>query len=198
LDAEKLLREPFHLENHIDYRMLDAQEKSYRLLLKREKTEYLPTITAFATHQQSAMRDSFNFFKKTDDQWFPSTIIGINIAIPVFTSGMRPAKVAQARMELEKVTNSKKEVSRGLDLELTQARSEFADALEKAENTRKNVELAKKIYEKTRIKYGEGMSSSLELTQVHNQYLTTESNYTKAVVDMLNARTRMDKILSRL
>jgi outer membrane protein len=197
LDAEKLLKESFHLENHIDYRMLDAQEKSYRLLLKREKTEYLPTITAFATHQQSAMRDSFNFFKKTDDKWFPSTIIGINIAIPIFTSGMRPAKVAQAKMDLEKVTNSKKEVSRALELELTQARSEFADAVEKADNTRKNVELAKKIYEKTQIKYKEGLSSSLELTQVHNQYLTAESNNTKAVVDMLNTRTRMDKILSR-
>lgn len=198
LDAEKLLKDPFDLESHIDYRILDAQEKSYRMLLKREKTEYLPTITAFATHRQSAMRDSFNFFKKTDEDWFPSTIIGINIAIPIFTSGMRPAKVAQARMDLEKVKNSKNEVARGLRLELLQARSTFADALEKADSTRKNVKLAKKIYEKTQVKYREGMSSSLELTQVHNQYLTAESNYTRAVVDLLNAKTRMHKILSRL
>lgn len=198
LDAEKLVKDPFNLENHIDYRMLDAQEKSYRLLLKREKTEYLPTITAFATHQQSAMRNSFNFFGKNDEKWFPSTIIGINIAVPIFSSGMRPAKVAQARMDLEKVTNSKNEVARGLRLELLQARSSFADALAKTDSTRKNVKLAKRIYEKTRVKYGEGMSSSLELTQVHTQYLTAETNYTRAVVDLLNARTRMDKILSRL
>ncbi len=198
LDAEKLLKDPFNMENHIDYRMLDAQEKSYRLLLKREKSEYLPTVTAFATHRQSAMRDSFNFFGKNDDKWFPSTIVGLNIAIPIFTSGMRPAKTAQARMDLEKVKNSKNEVAKGLRLELMQARSAFADAMEKADSTRKNVKLAKKIYEKTRVKYSEGVSSSLDLTQIHTQYLNAESNYTRAVVDLLNARTRMDKILSRL
>jgi len=42
------------------------------------------------------------------------------------------------------------------------------------------------------------MSSSLELTQTHNQYLTAESNYIKAVVELLNAKTRLDKILSKL
>jgi outer membrane protein TolC len=193
-----LLKESFNLENHIDYRMLDALEKSQVLLLKREKSEYLPSITAFATHQQSAMRNTFNFLKKTDDKWFPSTIVGINIAIPIFSSGMRAAKVAQAKMELKKVRNSKKQVAEGLQLELMQARSELKNAVEKKESTQKNVHLAKKIYEKNRVKYGKGMSSSLELTQTHNQYLTAESNYIKAVVELLNAKTRLDKVLSRL
>ncbi len=198
LHAGILLKEPFNLENHIDYRMLDALEKSQVLLLKREKSEYLPSITAFATHQQNAMRNTFNFFKKTDDKWFPSTIVGINIAIPIFSSGMRAAKVAQAKMELKKVRNSKKQVAEGLQLELMQARSELKNAVEKKESTQKNVQLAKKIYEKNRVKYGKGMSSSLELTQTHNQYLTAESNYIKAVVELLNAKTRLDKVLSRL
>ena len=198
LNAETLLKDPLILEDHIDYRMLDTQEKSQGLLLKREKSEYLPTISAFATHQQSAMRNTFNFFKKTDEKWFPSTIVGINIAIPIFSSGMRAARVAQAKMELKKVRNSKKQAAEGLQLELTQARSEFENALEKKESTQKNVQLAKKIYEKNRVKYGKGMSSSLELTQTHNQYLTAESNYIKAVVELLNAKTRLDKILSKL
>jgi outer membrane protein TolC len=198
LNGETLLKESFHLESHIDYRRLDALEKSQVMLLKREKSEYLPTISAFATHQQSAMRNTFNFFKKTDEKWFPSTIVGINIAIPIFSSGMRAAKVAQAKMELKKVKNSKKQVAEGLQLELMQARSEFENAREKKESTQTNVKLAKKIYEKNRVKYGKGMSSSLELTQTHNQYLTAESNYIKAVVELLNAKTRMDKILSKL
>jgi outer membrane protein TolC len=197
LNAEALLTEPFELEKHVDFRMMEVQEKAMQLLLKREKTEYLPTVTAFATHQQMAMRDSFNFFAK-DEKWFPSTIIGLNISIPIFSSGMRGAKVAQAKLELQKAVNTKKEVSKGLQMELMQAKSAFRDALDKAESTGKNVKLAKKIYEKTQVKYGEGMSTSLDLTQIHNQYLTAEANYTKAVVELFNAKTRMDKILSRL
>ncbi|MCP5107352.1 MAG: TolC family protein [bacterium] len=198
LNADALLKEPLNLENHIDFRLVDVQEKSQRLMMKREISEFLPTITAYATHSQSAMRNSFNFFKKTDDQWFPSTIVGVKIAVPIFSSGMRAAKVAQAKLELKKAVNTRNEVSKGLELELMQARSTFRDALEKADNTRKNVKLAKRIYEKTQTKYREGISSSLDLTQIHNQYLTAESNHTRAVVELLNAKTRMDKILSRL
>lgn len=198
IDKEKLLTGELDLDGHIDYQMADTQEKSMGMLLKKEKSEYLPTISAFISYSRMAMRDSFNFFKKTDERWFPSTVVGLNIGVPIFSSGMRAAKVAQARMELKKAKNTKKQVTDGLQLGLVQARSDFSDAFEKTESTKKNVGLAKKIYDKTLIKYSSGTVSSLELTQIHNQYLTAESNYTSAVVELLNAKTRLDKALNRL
>jgi len=198
IDKDELLTGRFDLNGHIDYQMADTWEKSLNLFLKKEKSEYLPTISAFVSHNQMAMRDSFNFFKKTDDRWFPSTIVGINIDIPIFSSGMRAAKVAQAKIDLRKAKNTKKQVIDGLQLGLVQARSDFLDAAEKSESTGKNVKLAKKIYEKTLIKYSSGMVSSLELTQTNNQYLTAEANYIKALVELLNAKTRLDKALNRL
>jgi outer membrane protein TolC len=197
IDSGELLTSEFDITNHIDYRMLDTREKSLRLLVKKEKTEYLPTISAFFTHSLMAMRNSFNFFDN-DQKWFPSTVVGLNISIPVFFSGQRGAKVARAKMDLEKAKNDKKQAADGLQLELLRARSDFATALEETQKTRDNVKLAKKIYDKTLVKYGNGTVSSLELTQVHNQYLTAESNYTRAVVELLNAKTRLDKALNRL
>jgi len=196
IDSEELLTSGFNLFDHIDYRMVDTREKSLTLLLRREKTEYLPTISAFLSHNRMAMRDTFNFFSK--EKWFPSTAVGLNISIPIYSSGMRGARVAQAKMDLEKAVNLKQQVEDGLKLELLQARSAFTDGLEKTKSTKDNVKLAKKIYDNTLIKYTSGTASSLELTQVHNQYLTAESNYTRAVVDLLNAKTRLDKALNRL
>jgi outer membrane protein len=197
IDNDKMLNARFSLEKHIDYRALDTQVKSMRLLWKREKAEFLPTISAFMTHSQTAMRDKFNLFDKKG-KWFPATIIGLNVQIPIFSSGMRAAKVAQAKMDWKKAINSKKQVADGLRLELIQARSAFSDALDKANHTKKSVVLAKRIYEKTLVKFGKGTATSLELTQTHSQYLTAESNYTRAAVDLLNAKTRLDKVLSRL
>ncbi len=197
VESKHLLKEPFKLEKHIDFKTLITQEKAQHLLLKNEKTAYLPTISAYITHRESAMRDRFDIFKK-GGKWFPTTIVGVTIDIPIFSSGMRGAKVAQAKLELKKIRNQKGEASKGLQLELLQARSAFADAVDKTAATRQNTRLAKKIFEKTRVKYTEGISSSLDLIQVHNQYLTAESNYTRAAVDLLQARTRLDKVLSRL
>jgi outer membrane protein TolC len=198
IDSKELLTGAFNLTGHIDYRMADTQEKSMKLFLKREYSEYLPTISAYATHTQMAMRDSFNFFKKTDERWFPSTVIGLSIAIPIFNSGERAARIAQAKIDLRKAKNTKRQVSEGLRLGLMQTRTGFSDALETSESTRKNVALAKKIYDKMREKYSQGTASSLELTQAHSQYLTAESNYTQAVVELLQAKTRLDKALNRL
>jgi outer membrane protein TolC len=196
INSEELLTSGFNLFNHIDYRMVDTREKSLKLLLRREKTEYLPTVSAFFSHNRMAMRDAFNFFSK--EKWFPSTAVGLNINIPIYSSGMRGARVAQAKMDLEKAINLKQQVEDGLKLELLQARSAFTDGLEKTKSTKDNVKLAKKIYDKTLIKYNSGTASSLELIQVHNQYLTAESSYTRAVVDLLTAKTRLDKALNRL
>jgi len=197
IDTQEMINSPFNLFSHIDYRSMDTLEKSMGLLYKRQKTEFLPTISAFISHSQSAMRESFNFFSGSE-KWFPSTMIGVNIGIPVFSSGMRLAQVAQARMEWEKSKNNKQQVENGLKLEYLQAKSTFEATLDKSRNTEKNVELAKRIYEKTLSKYSSGVVSSLELTQIHNQYLTAESNHTRALVDFLNAKTRLDKILNRL
>lgn len=196
-DSKELLTMEFNLKNHIDFRMAETQEKSMELLMKREISEYLPTVSAFLTHSQMAMRDSFNFFSK-GEHWFPSTMVGLQISIPIFSTGMRAARVAQARMDLRKARNTKKQVTDGLELGLLQARTGFADALDTKNSTAKNVQLAKKIYDKMQEKYSNGTASSLELTQSHNQYLAAENGYTQAVVDLLKAKTLLDKALNRL
>ncbi len=198
IDQQQLLNSQSDSITHIDYRLADTQVKAQTLLLKREISEYLPTITAFASYTQMAMRDKFNFFKNTDDSWYPSTTIGLKIAIPIFSSGMRSARVAQAKMDLQKSQNTRKQVLDGLQLELLQAKTGFADTFETSENTRKNVQLAKKIYDKMREKYTLGTVSSLDLTQAHAQYLTAENKYTSAVVELFKAKTRLDKALNRL
>jgi len=186
----------FDLARHIDFRMLETQERSMSMLLKREKAEYLPTLTAFLSLSQSAMRDRFNFFSKGGD-WFPATILGFNLSLPIFTSGLRPARVAQARLELEKMQNLKKQVADGLQLAAAQARSDFAAALEREKNTARMASLAQRIFDDTRSKFNQGLATSMELTQAHNQYLNAESGHSQAVVQLLDARIRLDKALNR-
>ena len=59
------------------------------------------------------------------------------------------------------------------------------------------MELSRKIYNTTVIKYRAGVASSLDLTQNQNQLLTTESNYYNSVLNLLNAKAKLDRILSK-
>jgi outer membrane protein len=189
--------EGLDVARHIDFRVLETQERSMALMLQREKTEYLPTATAYMSLSQSAMRDTFDFFRK-GGKWFPAAVLGFNLSVPVFTSGARPARVAQARLELEKVQNLKKQVSDGLKLAMAQARSDFAAAREREMNTALMVTLAQRIFNDTRTKFSQGLVTTMELTQSHNQYLGAESSHSQAVVLLLDARIRLDKALNQL
>lgn len=198
VNYKKLLSKEFNVANYIDFIMLNTEEVSKKLLLKNEKAAFLPKVSAFFLQKSSAMRDEFNFFKKTNDKWFSSTIIGLNIDIPIFDSGMKLARIGQAKLELRKVQNSKKYAKKGLKVEWERSRSAFIDELNKLKNTKESVSLAQRIFDKNKQKYKQGTVSSMDLIQAHNQYLKSQSNYIQNIISMLNAKTKIDKYLNKL
>lgn len=193
VDVDKKAAQVFDLEQNIEYQILNTQEKLGEMALKNEKSAYLPTISAFFTYQQMAMRDSFNFFSPEGD-WFPLQILGVTINLPVFASGRRKAKVAQAAINLEKARNAKRQADQGLKLQAAQARSNFLSAHESYLNAEENMALSQKVYEVTLIKYKEGVASSMELTQANDKFLAGQSGYIQAVLDLLNAKNTLDRI----
>jgi outer membrane protein TolC len=74
----------------------------------------------------------------------------------------------------------------------------MASAYEKYLNEKKNIELTNRIYDKTLIKYKEGLSSSLDLTNAQNQYLTAQSNYYTAIYALITAKNKLDKLNNNL
>ena len=63
------------------------------------------------------------------------------------------------------------------------------------DNSTQNLELAEKIKKQTQIKYAEGMSSSVEVTQTENQYLQSQMNYIMAVIELIQAKADLDYAL---
>ena len=70
--------------------------------------------------------------------------------------------------------------------------------MEKYRSDKKNLDLAEKVVRVTNAKYVEGMATSLELTQVNNQYLTALTNYTSSMVEVLNAKIKIDQLMNKL
>lgn len=183
----------FDLQQNIDYKLLETQEKLSEMALKNEKAKYFPTVSAFYSFQWNAFRDEFNFFNFKED-WFRTQVLGINISMPIFTSGVQKAKVAQALIELKKARNARIQASQGLTLEAARARSDLDSAYENYLNTRENRELSKKVYDATLFKYNEGVASSLDLTQAHDQYLAAQSDFILAISGLLTAKNKLDRL----
>jgi outer membrane protein TolC len=185
----KYLSSPeFDVKNSIDYKMISDQEKVSSLLLKRQQSKQLPTISGFYRHQEQSNMPAFNFAVKD--------IIGVTLSLPVITSGLRNANIGMAKYDLMKTRLNKENIEQGLILEFETARSSYQTAFSNFTTNKESMLLSKKVYDKTVIKYKEGVSTSFELTQNQAQYLTAESNYYNSVLSLLNDQAKLDRILS--
>lgn len=190
ISLESVVSSKFIIDNNIDYQIMGIQEKVGKLNLKREQSGYLPSLAAVYMHTEKVNKPAFDFA--------PTDVFQLSLSMPIFTSGQRHVKVQQRRLELEKITNTKNNVADGLQLQFVNARNEMASAYEKYLNEKKNIELTNRIYDKTLIKYKEGLSSSLDLTGAQNQYLTAQSNYYTAIYSLITAKNKLDKLNNNL
>jgi outer membrane protein len=178
----------FDVKNSIDYQLVSSQEIISNLMLRLEKSKYLPTISAFYRHEEQTHLSAFNFAVKD--------VVGANLTLPIFTTGMRNARVSQAKYDLEKSKLAKQTAEQGLVMEFETAKSNYQTAYNNFNTNKESMDLSRKVYDRTVIKYKEGVSSSFELTQNQNQFLTAESNYYNSVLALLNAKAKLDRILS--
>jgi outer membrane protein TolC len=180
----------FNIENNIDYKLVDNQVAISELSYKREKTKYLPTISAFYNYQDKTNKASFDFTI--------NHIIGVNLNMPIFSSFQRNATVQQAKLELEKSMNNKALFENSLVMQLNLANNNYYNALEKFEVTAQNAKLSRNVFENTSKKYKVGMASSMELTMANNTFLQSQSDNISALYELLTSKIELDKIVNEL
>lgn len=193
---ENLASKPYDPQADPTMRLINNQVSLAEISVKNERISMYPSIVGSYVYQQKAMNNDFDFFG-SGSKWYPTSIIGINMDIPLFSSWKRRTSVARAKVELEKARIQKNMVEQGLQLSFEQTKSGLNNAWEKFGKEKENMQLSKRIYEKNLIKYHEGLASSLELTQTHSQYLTAESNYFIALYELLSAKANLDKLYNR-
>ena len=188
VNGEQLLLQEFVVNNHIDYQMLNVQEEVTSLALKRQKSTVLPTLSAFYRHQEQMKTAEFNFFSPD--------MIGATLSIPIFSSGGRYSKIEQSKLDLLKLQNTKFDVESALNMQVEQNKNAFITASEKYSLEKQNLVLSKTIYNNTLIMFQNGTASSLELTQAQNQMLTAQTGCYNSLLELLQAKNKLDKALN--
>jgi outer membrane protein TolC len=182
----------FDYASHIDYRLLDTQRQANKKLLLNEKAAYLPKISAFYDWNKTAYGNSANLFKD-NVPWYKSSMWGINVTVPIFSSGQRMAKVRQAALELEKAENNQKQGMQQLQKDYLTAVADMQSSVDQLKNDQDNRQLAKRIYEKTVIKYNNGITGSTDLSQTEGQYIQAQSAWVNSVMQLLTSKINLDK-----
>ncbi len=193
--SQEYLNKEFDVSSHIDYQIISTQEKATSLLLKQQKSTVLPSLSAFYNLSSNAFANEFDFLD--NKRFYNGQLVGLNLNIPLFSGFGRMTRIQQAQLNVEKIEVAKIQVEQQLTIDAANSKSQYTFALSQYNTTEGNLELAQRIYDKIKIKYEEGISSSLELTQANNQLLQSQSSYISSAFQLIQAKANLDKALNQ-
>ncbi len=186
---------PFIMENNVDYRLAYLLTEQRRLELKLEKSRALPRLSAFVNYGTSAFDDDFVFLD-SDTRWFQSSILGVSLNIPIFSSLRRSARSQQAKIAFEQSNTDFIRAQQEIQLQYNSAISDYKLSIENFDTSKQNLALAERIEKKNQIKYSEGLSTSFDLRQAQLQLYSSQSEVLQAMLDIINKKAALETILN--
>lgn len=185
-----------------DYQIIKQQQLLNTLEVKNFKAGYYPTLSAYARQSYNAQRNEFNFFDGSKP-WFPTTVVGMRLSIPIFDGFKKNAQVQQSKIRLQKLDQDEADVKRAINLEYQNALSQLKNSSASMEAQRENVALAEEVYGITEDSYKQGitplsdlLNSETELLEANNNFNSSLLRYKLAQLQILKAKGQLSTILN--
>lgn len=183
---EDITKGEYNYQDRQDFQYLSSAKQLNEFNVKRYELSKLPTIALGANYSKLAQRNQFNFFGKGD--WFTSSSIGVNIAVPIFSGFAKDARIKKAKIELDQTSNQLENLKLNIDQSVEQARLKYKTAIATLDFQKNNMALAEKVYQQTKKKYEAGTGSNTEINASDVDLKAAQTNYISALYDAIIAR----------
>lgn len=190
VDVSAIINEQFNPSQNINMQIIEKQEALSKTMIDIERWSFTPSIVAVYNRNIKIIT--------TDFDMNPNNLLALSLNVPIFSSGLRKAKLEQKKLQYLQVQNNKEIFNDQLLMQEKQLRYNLKSALEQFENQKKNIELAQKIYDKTEIKFRQGTASGFDLIQANSSLLQAQNSYISAAMELLQAKLKFDKLLSKI
>lgn len=193
----ELLQKNIPVEENIDVRIAQNTAEAANTFVRLEKAKALPSLTGFVNYGTSGNSDDFSFFEK-DQIYYSQSILGINLKLPIFSSGMRSARTQQKELEYEEALLDLEQTKNQIKLEIESAKSNYKFSLENYQAQQESLALAERIENKNQIKFFEGLASSFELSEAQRQLYVAQQNLLQSMLEVINSKVELENVLSTL
>jgi outer membrane protein TolC len=182
------------VSSNINYIISKTLVDQRTLELKLQKSKALPTLAAGLNYGYNSFGNTFNFFNSSQ-RYYNFSNLGLSLNAPIFSSFARSARTQQAKIALEKAKTDLIETEQKLKLAYQNAKSDYEYSVEQYNSSKENLKLAERIEKKQEIKFKEGLSSSFDFTQAQRQLYSSQQSYLQTMVDVINKKAALEKVI---
>jgi outer membrane protein TolC len=191
-----ILDSAYNYTDRKEMQLLGVAQKLGEYNIRRYKLSKIPTLALMGSYSKNAQRSQFNFFNKSD--WFTTSLVGLNINIPIFDGGTRNAHIQQSKYELQKTNNNIEQLKQSIDYDVEQSKIKMASALLTMNNQKQNIALAEKVYNITKLKYEQGLGSNQEIYNAQTDLKVAQTDYYNSLYDAISAKIDWLKAAGKL
>ena len=181
--------------NRIEYNLLETQKKLNELDVANKKSHFYPTLSLNGNYNSSYQDNSFsNLYSRN----FPSSYFGLTLNVPIFSGGQRINQLRQSKIAVLKSQNDLENAKNGILLQANSAQINYINGLKSLDNQKQNQQLAQEVLRVSKIKYQQGVGSSIEVTQAQTALEDADNKYIQSLYDALVSKVDLDKAYGRI
>jgi outer membrane protein TolC len=196
LTNDVLTENDFQYTVRKDFQYLNTVKKMNQFNVKRYQLSNLPTVAVGGSFSKNAQRSKFDFFE--GGSWFTTSLINLNITLPIFNGFATDARIKRTKIELKQTENQIEALKNSIDNEITQAKLNYMSSVATVNFQKKNMELAESVYQQTKKKFEAGTGSNTEISAAQADLVSAQNNYMNALYTALIAKVDLLKATGKL
>ncbi|WP_298650547.1 TolC family protein [uncultured Proteiniphilum sp.] len=181
-----------NLSGNSDLRQFDLQAIQAKNAVEIQKLERLPTLTSTFNYSYISQNNDFKF---NTYRWDPYSVVGVTLAIPIFSGGQRYHNIKQSEIQLYQLQEQRKNLKRSLQLSVRNSAELISKSIEQVVAAESSVQQAKKGYEITHKRYETGAGTIVDLNAAALAVTNAELQYRNAIYDYLASKADLEKTL---
>jgi OMF family outer membrane factor len=186
----------YSADQPIDLKIAYTQNKLLSGELSILKNSRLPSVSLYGIYGQTGFGydESPNAFLK----FFPNSIVGIQVSIPIFNGMVTRQKINQKKIE---ITNSElqiRNVTEQNNMLVENATHKRLITKQIIEDTYGQITLAKTIYDEMILQQKEGMANLTEILMADNALRQAQQSNLSAIIDYLKADLELKKLTGNI
>lgn len=187
-DARSATETPFALDNVLGHQLNRQAELLYSIDLKRKRSAFLPTLSAYGRYGTMAQGNDLGESYKT---WFDYASIGLRLNVPLFSGLRRSSQVRQSEIALLNLREQQRDADLAFELSHRSASTRMLATDATLQSDADNLQLAERVFANTNLRYQQGLASlsdllnaDYQLKEARNNWTTSLLNRSIAVIDL--------------
>lgn len=181
----------FSLNNQTAYKILEKQSDLTQLKRKSALYESYPVLTAMASYNYNGA--SNKFFTGETTFWYPTSMVGLSLRVPIFGGLSRSAKIKQADIEIQKIGEDAASLGQTLNMAYNNALLKLEDNRRTIRVQRDNMALAEEVYRIFESNYSQGLASMADVLNANNSLIQSQMNYADALNNFMKSWIELQK-----